>query len=348
MRVGLVGCGVAIHHHIPAILDIPGTEIVGLCDIDKTKSQSIANRFGIGNTYTQLEELLASARPEVAHIMTPPKTHLSLTLDAINEGCHVLVEKPMTITTVEADRMIEAAASNEVKLCVMHNHLFDPHIIKAKEMLTRGVLGDLLHVEVKYCLDKKKMDEEGLSRSDHWAHNLPLGIFGEYIPHLVYLALLFLGFAQSVQVSRKNIAKSSSELINAISVQIDGEKAMGQILMLDNMDYGHFGVKIYGTKQALHINMLDLTMNVERERNLPTTIARMLSTVDQSIQSLACTTSNIAKIVTGRLKRRPGHRMLIKKFYETIQNNGKSPVNGEDGKEVVRVLELIQQKLNMG
>ena len=345
MKIGLVGCGVAVKHQVPGICSFPGTEIVSICDINEGKLNEFGEKFNIQNRYTELIEMLEHQQPEVVHIMTPPKTHASLAVQAIDMGCHVLVEKPMAITTKEADQMIEAAERNKVKLCVMHNHSFDPHILKAKKLFAQGVVGDILHVESRYCLDKEKMLKEGLSHSEHWAYQLPLGIFGEYTPHLIYLFLCFLGNVKSVQVLRKRLNNSSLDSIHGISVEVDAEKGMGHLLMLDNMNYGHFSVHIYGTKLALHMNMMDLTMTVEKERNLPKTAARMFSTMEQGFQNIMGNISNSAKIVTGKLKRRPGHRMLIKKFYESIQNNAEPPVTGQGGKEVVRVLEMIKDGL---
>ena len=345
MKIGLVGCGVAIKGHIPAIRNVPGTEIVGICDINEEKVKKVADLLKIQNSYTYLGEMLEQQKPEIVHIMTPPRTHASLAIKAMQIGCHVLVEKPMGLSAKEAHEMIRAAEGNSVKLCVMHNHLFDPPILKAKEMLYSGLMGEILYVEVRYCLDKDKMIDEGLNRREHWAHQLPIGIFGEYTPHLIYLLLSFIDNVKSVQVSRKQANKSSSNPINGINIQLHAKNAMGHIMMLDNMEYGDFTLDIYGSKLALHINMLDLTITIERERNLPKRLARMYSTVEQSFQNILGTGQNIANITLGKLKRRPGHRMLIKRFYESIRNNSEPPVTGEEGKEVVRVIELIQEQL---
>ncbi len=162
---------------------------------------------------------------------------------------------------------------------------------------------------------------------------------------MIYLFLCFLGSVESVLVLRKSLNDSFSDTINGIGVEVNAESGMGHILMLENMNYGRFTVHVYGTKLALHINMMDLTMTVEKERNLPKTAARMFSTVEQGLQGIVGNLANCARIITGRLRRRPGHRTLIKRFYESIQNNTEPPVTGEEGKEVVRVIELIREQL---
>jgi predicted dehydrogenase len=345
MRVGLLGCGVAMKHHISGILGFPGAKIVGLCDLNAEKAKAFGKIHNIKDIYTSFEELRKNHQLDVVHIMTPPKTHAALAIAAMDRGIHVLMEKPMAMTTSEADDMIRASKNNNVKLCIMHNHLFDPHILEAKKMIKNGILGDILYVNVTYSLDKDKMIEEGLINNEHWSHKLPMGIFSEYTPHLIYLFLSFLSEVTSVQASRNIVSHSRLDAINGLAIQLNTENGMGHISMLEKMSYGVFCVRIYGSKLAVHLNMMDLTMTIERERKLPKTAARMFSTVEQSFQNLLGTGRNITNILIGRLKRRPGHRMLIHKFYESIKGNAEVPVTGGQGREVVRIIELIHEEV---
>lgn len=342
MRVCLLGCGIAVRHQIPTIQNFPGARIVGICDTDEARLRKFGDRHGIRNRYTNFHEMLVKQSPDVVHVMTPPKTHCSLAIAAMENGCHVLVEKPMAMSTAEADAMVSASEQNRVKLCIMHNHLFDPQVLRAKQMVSQGLTGNILTVEVRYCLERSKMEEEGLSHPEHWAHRLPLGIFSEYLPHLVYLLLLFTDDMRSVKVTRNHDGAYSFAAVNGMGIQVIGEKTMGYITMLDNMGYGHFSVHFYGSRRAVHINMLDLTMTVERQVRLPRTPAWMLSTVEQAGQNIVGTLTNMALILVGKLSRRPGHRLLIERFYESIRNDSPIPVSGEQGRKVVRLLEKVQ------
>lgn len=342
IRLGIVGCGVALRHHMPGIQEIPDVKIVALCDLDTPKAVAVARQFKIQNTYTEFEDLLKKEAPHAVHILTPPDTHASLAITAMEGGCHVLVEKPMALSVAEVDSMITVGHRNEVQLCIMHNHLFDPPIMKAREMLREGTIGDLLQMEVKYCLDTAKMREEDLIAPEHWAHRLPLRIFGEYTPHLVYLLLSILGEVHSVKVSARRTNGQTPEAVGGLNVTLTSDSCTGHLSMLTNTTYGHFTVHLYGSKAVLHINMLDLTMTVEREYPFPRPIANMLGTVVQSVRNISMTTGNLAKIATGRLKRRPGHRMLIKQFYQSLRQGSTPPVTGEHGREVVRILEMVK------
>src|SRR6185295_18263658 len=94
--------------HARAINELPGAELVAICDVDVERARAMARDFKIPHVGQSLAEL-APARPEVVHILTPPASHCALTLEALAMGCHVFVEKPMADTVEECSRMMEEA-----------------------------------------------------------------------------------------------------------------------------------------------------------------------------------------------------------------------------------------------
>src|SRR5262245_34208908 len=132
MKVGIVGCGQIAAVHIPYVRSHPGTAIVGVCDPSESRARETAARFAIRNVCRSLDELLDVHRPELVHIVTPPQTHAALAIQAMEAGCHVLVEKPMAVNLEEAQAMEATARRRGVKLCVDHNHLFDPAVVQAR------------------------------------------------------------------------------------------------------------------------------------------------------------------------------------------------------------------------
>lgn len=342
MKVGIIGCGVAMEHHITGILSSEGAELVGCCDLDQKRAEAAVEKIGMGRPYTDFKKMIADEKLDTVHVLTPPKTHIEVALYALNQKVNVLVEKPMAITAAEVDQMESAAKENDVKLCVMHNHKFDPQIKKAKEILAKGEIGKVLSVECRYFIDKEKMEHEHTNVADHWIQRLPTGIFGEYAPHMLYLVLPFLDEVTSVKAVKRSPSEGNTDGIFGMNVILDAGDNFGNLILYDNMDYAHFYVRVYGTKGALHINMFDLTIVKERQPgNMPRVLAKMYQTVDQSFQNLFSTTANVIKILTGKLKRRPGHKALIGQFYKSIANNTAVPVVPSEGKDVVRVLELI-------
>ena len=182
----------------------------------------------------------------------------------------------------------------------------------------------------------------------HWAYKLPSGIAGEYLPHPIYLLQSFFGPCCDLQFQGKHVGKTAnnSQMLRGYALQLQFHTALGRILMIDNMDYDHFSIDIYGSRAAIHINMMDLTYSIERQRSgLPLVLSRVGVTVEQSIQRLFGTLSNLFFIGTGRLKRRPGHKLLIKEFYHAIKNNMPMPVPTEDGLAQVNTMEMLNHLL---
>ncbi|MBW1817237.1 MAG: hypothetical protein JRJ60_08755, partial [Deltaproteobacteria bacterium] len=226
--------------------------------------------------------------------------------------------------------------------------LFDPPIVKGRKLIESGLLGDLVYGEGRYFLDTPKMIEEKMDSPDHWVYSLNSGLASEYSPHTIYLLQSFLGPASEIQVIHENmnISPTVQPGLEAFAVQLRFQHAVGRTLMLAKMPYGHFGIDLYGTRAAVHINMMDLTYRVEMIRKgLPLVAARMESTVEQGITSLIQTVANAFRIGIGSLKRRPGHRTLIKEFYRSLRSHTPVPVPGEDGLDTVRTLEMIDREI---
>ncbi len=138
LRVGIVGCGGVAQHHISALLKNKHARLVSVCDANEDLARQMALRFKINNYYHDLSELLLKEQVDVVHITTPPRTHAALSMQAIESGCHVLVEKPMFLNLNEADMAIEAARSNKVMLCAVHNFLFQPVASRARSIVEEG------------------------------------------------------------------------------------------------------------------------------------------------------------------------------------------------------------------
>src|SRR5207237_9550995 len=106
---------------------------------------AMARRFGVADVYPTLDAM-ATAKPDVIHVLTPPASHCALTLAALDMGCHVFVEKPMAESPEECDRMIARAHDNGLVLSVNHRDLFDPVMVRAMNLVRSGACGEVLAV----------------------------------------------------------------------------------------------------------------------------------------------------------------------------------------------------------
>src|SRR5437016_2698721 len=118
---GVVGCSDIVERRAAEAIRQSGqSDLVAFQSRDKARAQVFASRFGAASAYDDLERLLGDDRIVVVYVATEVDRHAELTIAAANAGKHVLVEKPMALTTDECRAMIAAAERNGVRLAVAY------------------------------------------------------------------------------------------------------------------------------------------------------------------------------------------------------------------------------------
>ncbi|MCM3175585.1 MULTISPECIES: Gfo/Idh/MocA family protein [Paenibacillus] len=150
IKVAVFGCGaIAERRHIPEYADNEHVELVAFADPIVERAEKMAETYG-GKAYSSYEELLANETVDAVSVCTPNYLHAPMAIAAANAGKHVLVEKPMAVSTEEGEQMIEAAKKNNVFLMVGHNQRLMPPHVKAKEILDSGRLGKVLNFRTSF------------------------------------------------------------------------------------------------------------------------------------------------------------------------------------------------------
>ncbi|MBV7328304.1 Gfo/Idh/MocA family oxidoreductase [Chloroflexi bacterium TSY] len=144
LKVGIIGLGGIARAHCDAIATLDQVEVVAVADLFEEKRNEYMTKYGIPRGYASHTELLADDEVAAVAVVLGHHLHHQLTIDACNAGKHVLVEKPMAISLAQCDEMIEAAATNNVKLMVGYTQHFYGTSLKAKEILDSGELGPLI------------------------------------------------------------------------------------------------------------------------------------------------------------------------------------------------------------
>jgi predicted dehydrogenase len=341
MRVAIIGCGLVSGKHIRHLRRIKDIDIVGVCDIDEEKAQRTAKRFGIRNAYRETSEILSEQAPDVVHLLTPPQTHKELSIQAMEAGCHVLVEKPMALNVNEAEEMISASRFYGISLGVCHNLLFEPAVVMAKELIAKGVLGRVLSADIFWRIflegwhDRYQMTE--------WIRSLPGGVFHEIAPHPVYLLMAFFKDLRVVSAIVKKDLSVIDHRYDELRVMFEGESGIASLCISVNANPRQVFMRIYGTKMTLDLDFTTNSLMKLRSRGAGK-ISTVLINIDQALQLFLNTTNSTIRALRGRLSH--GHRVLIEKFYENILEEKEPPVDDEEGKLVVTVLDRIWKELN--
>ena len=348
MKVGIVGCGNIAGFHLPHILRHTGHRFVSVVDVDLQKAEGLAKRFGLSKIYQDLDKMLYEHNPAVVHILTPPFAHAEFAIKAMESGCHVLVEKPMALTVAEADAMLAAAQKNEVKLCVDHNFLFDPNMVMAKELVQKGKVGRVVHVEVHYGFDIGRLQSlsSNTNAQNHWLLSLPGGLLADLLPHPSYLLLHFVKNPLQVWAVKKSHGILPKNLPDELRVLVEADNMTGLLSISLGVKPDSFVVTIYGTEMTVQVNLSNMTLVTRQNRKVPKSLVRLLDNVEQAAQLLSSTLSSTFKIATGKIRPPGDVGPVITQFYESISNGAGPPVSGDDGKAVVKFMTAIEKCAN--
>ena len=152
LNVGIIGLGGIARSHCEAIATLDDVRVIAVADLLEEPRQRYMGEYDIPRGYASHTELLQDDDIDAVAVVLGHQLHHRLTIDALNAGKHVLVEKPMALSLAHCDAMIAAAEANHRKLMVGLTQHFYPTSITAKSILDSGELGSgdhgrLLHVQ---------------------------------------------------------------------------------------------------------------------------------------------------------------------------------------------------------
>ncbi len=148
LRLALIGAGANVFKMHRTGFETTPFEVVALCDTDPAVGEALKDEFDCP-FYTDYRELLANVEADVIAVITPSHLHAEQTVAALEAGFDVLVEKPIAIESAEADAMVAAAERTGNLLTVNFQQRTRPEIIKAKELIDSGELGEIQHADMK-------------------------------------------------------------------------------------------------------------------------------------------------------------------------------------------------------
>lgn len=143
LRGVLIGCGFFSDNHLNAWAGLPDVTIAAVCDLDRSKAEDTAARFGIAASYTDARAMLEAEAPDVVDIATTVASHRPLVELACNHAGTVICQKPFAETMADGEAMVAAAARTGAKLIVHENFRWQRAFTIMKAMIDEGRLGRL-------------------------------------------------------------------------------------------------------------------------------------------------------------------------------------------------------------
>ncbi len=146
LRWGVVGCGDVVEHKSgPSIIAAERSRMVMVMRRDRAAACDFARRHAVPEWTDDAGAVIGSGNVDIVYVATPPSSHLQYVRAAAAAGKHVLVEKPMALNAAEARLMVDACARAGVELFVAYYRRFQPHVLRMRELLAAGAIGQPAH-----------------------------------------------------------------------------------------------------------------------------------------------------------------------------------------------------------
>ncbi len=243
VRFGIVGAGAISQGYGQAFQCCDEIEVVGVADTRGDAARSLAEVLGC-QPYDSHGAMAADGNMDAALVCTPPASHPDICVDLIDRGIHVLCEKPFAISSSEAQRVLETGRNKGVVVTMASKFRYADDVIKAKQIVDSGVLGDILLFENAFTAR--------VDMSDRWNSNPEIsggGVLIDNGTHSVDIARYFLGPLSEVHVME---GKRNKDLRVEDTVQIFVRSERGVMGNIDlswsiNKELDRY-ISIYGSR----------------------------------------------------------------------------------------------------
>lgn len=183
LRVAAVGLGwVAQHRHLPVMARTPGYEVVGVIDKAPGRARTLAQKHGYRH-FAETSDLTTIAwlgDVDAVTVATAPMGHYWVVKQALQMGKHVLTEKPFAMSVSEGEELVRLSQANQRRLAIVHNFQFASSMKRLLNDMDAGALGTIRSVSGIQLGNPAR-------RLPKWYEQLPLGLFYDESPHLLYL-----------------------------------------------------------------------------------------------------------------------------------------------------------------
>lgn len=328
IHIGLIGGGNISLTHARAVAEIPGAELVAVHGSNQQKIEQLCGEFG-GNACTDFQSFLGHRPLDMVVIGSPSGLHAEQGIAAAMRGLHVLVEKPIDITTKRADLLIAECEKAGVKLGVIFQDRFKSSVRQLKQLISEGKLGRLLLADARV----KWYRPPEYYRNSRWRGTWKLDGGGALMNqgvHTVDLLLWLLGDVQNVQARTATLLHAIETEDTAIAL-LEFSSGVAGVLQATTAAYPGYPrrVEITGSEGTLILEGDHLTITGLR---IP---PHDLGNKEAPGRNASATSPQVDDI--------RGHQRAIEDFITAIKNNGVPACDGHEGRRSVALIERIYQ-----
>ncbi len=318
-------------------------------------ARQLCERFKVRRYYADVNELLEVSRPDVVHITTPPQSHFTLGMVCLEAGSHVYIEKPFTLTMIEAEKLINLATEKNLKITAGHNLQFSHEAIRMRQLIRNGFLGGTpVHLESMYCYDlgDERYAKALLGDRKHWVRTLPGKLLHNLISHGISYIAEFL-----TSDYPKVIAHGfTSPLLRSMN-EIDIIDELRVIIYDDNQTTAYFTFssqigpvlrqfRIYGPKNSLIVDNIQRTLVKVNNTHYKSFLRYFITPGIYASQYLANSGHNMRQFLKRDFHDDAGMKYLIESFYRSVSDGKPLPISYKEILCTSKIMDDIFAQLN--
>lgn len=317
LKWGISGCGrFAENSFLPAVRLTRKSTVVSLYSRDKNRAKTLGEKFGVQNSFDNYDEFLKSDIDAV-FVSSANSHHYEQVIKAAKAGKNILCEKPLALTSKQAEEMVNVCKENNVLLAVNYVHRYHPLVIKAKELLVDQKLGKLVSIDVHFNTDSPPDNNFRFKKELSGG-----GALRDIGTHMIDLLRYFGGEIETIDGVVGNLIYQS---------EVD-DFALGTV-KFSKSGYGTFNVS-YNNKKAF--NRIEILCH------------KGAIAIDNLIgkKLLAPKLTILLEDETRKSFRKRGNKMVyvIKSVQKSFLKNETPHATGEDGLVNLKLMEELEQK----
>jgi len=349
LRLALIGCGKIADQHLHAIHRIANCEVVAVCDRELLMAKQLAERFGIPESFSAVEEMLGLVKPDVVHITTPPQSHYLVGKQCLEAGSHVYLEKPFTITAPEAESLVELADRRNLKLVAGHNLQFTREMIEMRRLVENGFLGAKpIHLEsfFSYDLGEETYARALLGSRNHWVRQLPGQLLHNLLSHGIAKLAEFLDddlteievFADQSPLLRE---LGEQEIVDELRVLIRDKAGTSAFYCFSTQIKGLNELRAHGPSGSIVVDHSSGSLIRKPNRSYKSYLTYFIPPLVSAREHFRNAGMNIINFGRRKLYQDFGMKELIERFYNSIRSNNPPPIPYREILLTARIMDEI-------
>lgn len=335
LKVAIIGCGKIADDHASQVRRIKGCEIVGVCDSEPLMARQLCERFSVKDHFSDLEDVLQQAQPDVVHVTTPPPSHFAIAKRCLEAGCHVYVEKPFTLTEQEARGLISLAKDKGLKITAGHDDQFRHAARRMRTLINEGFLGGHpVHMDSYYCYEFGTSAYAAALFGDrqHWVRRLPGKLLHNVISHGIARIAEFLATDSPKVIADGFVSPplqnmGETEIIDELRVIIrEPEGPTAYFTFSSQMRPPLHQFRIYGPRGGLILDQDQETLIRLRGAPFKSYLEKFVPPVQFAAQYVGNVKRNLGVFLRNDFHMKAGMKHLIESFYDSIVGDRPVPI----------------------